>query len=47
MEVVYNRFKQVVAVCVDCHSGLTVPADAWRIAQMKKELASQKAQKTG
>lgn len=35
LEVVYNRFRQVVAVCHDCHSGLTIPDHAWRIAHAK------------
>ena len=37
MEVVYSRHKQQVVVCLDCHSGLTVPADAWNIARVKRE----------
>jgi hypothetical protein len=37
MEVVYHRHGQQVLVCVDCHSGLTVPAGAWNIARVKRE----------
>lgn len=37
MEVVYDRHHQKVAVCVDCQSGLTVPATAWEIARIKRE----------
>jgi ssDNA-binding Zn-finger/Zn-ribbon topoisomerase 1 len=38
MEIVYNRNNQQVIVCVDCHSGLTVPNTAWDIARVKKGL---------
>ena len=37
METVYNRHNQKVCVCVDCHSGLTVPDAAWEIAKAKRE----------
>jgi len=37
MDVVYNRHGQQVLVCVDCHSGLTVPATAWNIARVKRQ----------
>jgi len=37
MEVVYSRNGQQVVVCMDCHSGLTVPAQAWNIARVKRE----------
>jgi hypothetical protein len=37
MEVVYNRIQAKVCVCVDCHSGVTVPAAAWDIARGKRE----------
>ena len=47
MEVVYSRFKQVVAVCTDCHAGLTVPDNAWRIARMKAVEDELKPKKTG
>jgi hypothetical protein len=32
MELVYDRPKTKVCVCVDCHTGITVPAEAWAIA---------------
>ena len=35
MELVYDRFNQQVCVCVDCHSGLTIPTAAWEV-QLKK-----------
>jgi uncharacterized protein YbaR (Trm112 family) len=37
LEVVYNRYHQRVAVCVDCHSGLTIPGSAWHVAKLKRE----------
>lgn len=37
MELVYDRHHQKVMVCVDCQSGLTVPASAWEIARIKRE----------
>lgn len=37
MEVVYNRTQSKVCVCVDCHTGLTVPAAAWRVVRAKRE----------
>jgi hypothetical protein len=36
MELVYDRFNQQVCVCVDCHSGLTIPAAAWNVQQQKR-----------
>ena len=36
MEVVYERPTQQVCVCVDCHSGLTIPATAWKIQKAKR-----------
>ena len=35
MEVVYARNNQQVSVCVDCHTGLTIPAFAWDILRAK------------
>lgn len=37
METVYDRPTTKVCVCVDCHSGLTVPATAWEVAKIKRE----------
>jgi len=37
MEVVYSRNNQNVCVCLDCHSGVTVPATAWEIVRLKRE----------
>jgi len=37
MEVVYNRTQSKVCVCVDCHSGVTVPTSAWQVVKAKRE----------
>lgn len=37
METVYDRHHQTVCVCVDCHTGITVPSTAWSIAQTKRD----------
>jgi hypothetical protein len=37
MEEVYDRYHQKVCVCVDCHTGLTVPGAAWEIARIKRQ----------
>lgn len=36
MEVVYDRHEKV-AVCIECHTGMTIPRRAW-IVRMKKRL---------
>ena len=36
MELVYDRPSQQVCVCVDCHSGLTIPAAAWQVQKAKR-----------
>jgi hypothetical protein len=40
MEVVYSRTQSKVCVCVDCHSGVTVPASAWQVVKTKREAKS-------
>jgi len=37
LEIVYDRSQQVVAVCLDCHAGLTVPASSWEVKRMKRD----------
>jgi hypothetical protein len=37
MQLVYDRFNQQVCVCVDCHSGLTIPSSAWEVIRLKRE----------
>jgi hypothetical protein len=36
LDLVYDRFRQKVYVCVDCHVGLTIPDSAWDIVQQKR-----------
>jgi hypothetical protein len=40
MEKVYDRYHQRVCVCVDCHTGLTIPANAVNVAKMKRSKES-------
>jgi uncharacterized protein YbbK (DUF523 family) len=48
MERVYSRFGENVFVCMDCHTGMTVPRKAWDIAEIKKKQQRQKPdEKTG
>jgi hypothetical protein len=37
MEKVYDRYHELVCVCIDCHSGLTIPASARKLAMLKRE----------
>jgi hypothetical protein len=37
MELVYYRQTQAVCVCVDCRTGLTIPATAWDVAKESRE----------
>ena len=37
METVYSRAHQIVCVCIDCHSGLSVPSTAYDVARVKVE----------
>jgi hypothetical protein len=36
MELVYDRPSAKVCVCVDCHTGLSVPAKAWNAALARR-----------
>lgn len=36
MEAVYNRAQQKVCECIDCHTSITVPADAWETLRKKR-----------
>jgi len=36
MEVVYARNNQQVSVCMDCHSGLTIPSTAWDLVRVRR-----------
>jgi ribosomal protein L34E len=44
--IAYDRYHQRVAVCEDCHSGLTIPGAAWAVAQLKREGKWQPKKKT-
>ncbi len=37
MEIVYDRQTTTVAVCIDCHSGITVPRAARDVARLKRD----------
>lgn len=37
LDLVYDRFKQRVYVCVDCHAGVTIPDTAWEVVRKKRE----------
>jgi len=37
MEVVYQRFGQIVVVCAECHTGLTIPKTAPDVLKRKRE----------
>jgi hypothetical protein len=37
MEKVYDRNHQIVCVCVDCQTGLTIPDAARNIARLKRQ----------
>jgi len=37
MEVVYQRFGQIVVVCAECHTGLTIPKTASDVLKRKRE----------
>lgn len=36
LDLVYDRFKQKVYVCIDCHVGLTIPESAWEVVRQKR-----------
>ena len=36
MELVYDRRHITASVCIDCHTGITVPTDAWEVARTKR-----------
>jgi uncharacterized protein YbbK (DUF523 family) len=41
-ERVYSRFGENVFVCMQCHTGLTVPRKAWDIADVKRRQQGKK-----
>ncbi len=38
MELVYDRRHISASVCVDCHTGITIPTDAWDVARVKRNV---------
>ena len=38
LELVYDRRHISASVCVDCHTGVTIPTDAWDVARVKRNL---------
>lgn len=38
MELVYDRRHISASVCVDCHTGITIPTDAWEVARVKRSV---------
>jgi uncharacterized protein YbbK (DUF523 family) len=48
LERVYSRFGENVFVCVECHTGMTVPRNAWDIAAVRRQQRQKKPnEKTG
>ena len=48
LELVYHRFGENVFVCIDCHTGVTIPRQAWEIGRVKKAQRHDKPEeKTG
>jgi len=48
LERVYSRYGENVFVCMECHTGLTVPRKAWDIADVKRKQQQDKPKgKTG
>ena len=37
LDLVYDRLRQKVYVCIDCHVGLTVPDTAWDVVRLKRD----------
>ena len=37
MELLYDRPSQQVCVCIDCHSGITIPVSAWAVQKAKHD----------
>ena len=38
MELVYDRRHISASVCIDCHTGITIPTDAWDVARIKRSV---------
>ena len=37
MDTVYSRAHQRVVVCIDCYTGIAIPAKAWDVAKVKRD----------
>jgi hypothetical protein len=35
MRMISDRYQQIVAVCVDCHCGLSIPSAGWEVKWLK------------
>ena len=42
MELVYDRPRVQVCVCVDCHTSITVPMNAWDVAVARGKVPPEK-----
>ena len=38
LELVYDRRHITASVCLDSHTGVTIPADAWEVARIKRSV---------
>ena len=38
MELVYDRRHITASVCIDCHTGITIPTEAWDVARVKRSM---------
>ena len=47
LQVVYDRNHQVVAVCVECHTSVTIPDSAWEVRYLKRDVQWQSKRSTG
>ena len=36
MVLAYDRYRQKMCVCVDCHTSMTIPGSAWEVAARKR-----------
>ena len=36
MVLAYDRYRQKMCVCVDCHTSMTIPGSAWEVAKQKR-----------
>jgi hypothetical protein len=36
MVLAYDRYRQKMCVCLDCHTSMTIPGSAWEVAARKR-----------